>query len=161
MLSSGSEQPPADDRSWAHLDKLKVGRYGEYYAKMALVRAGFDVYSPEVDDKAIDLILRIPDRPPRYYDIQVKTVRTAKPTYVFLRKKDFTVDVNRYLALVLLRDGEDPSLYMVPASTWSDPQPPFSSRNYEGLKSQPEYGLTVSPETLRVLEPFRFHQGTF
>ena len=27
---------PTDDRSWAHLDRLKLGRYGEYYAKMAL-----------------------------------------------------------------------------------------------------------------------------
>lgn len=79
MLSPASDQPPADDRSWAHLDKLKVGRYGEYYAKMALVRAGFDVYSPEVDDKAIDLVLRVPGSPPRYLDVQVKTVRTGIP----------------------------------------------------------------------------------
>jgi hypothetical protein len=56
---------PTDDRSWAHLDRLKLGRYGEYYAKMALVRGGFDVYAPEVDDKANDLIIRVPDTPPK------------------------------------------------------------------------------------------------
>jgi hypothetical protein len=136
--------------------KLKVGRYGEYYAKMALVRAGYDVYSPEVDDKAIDLILSIPGTPPRYLDVQVKTVRTVKPTYVFMRKKDFTIESNRYLALVLLREGEEPTMYMVPSSAWDDPQPPFSSRDYEGLKSEPEYGLMISKKTLNSLEPFRF-----
>ena len=159
MLNPASDGSPEDDRSWAHLDRLKIGRHGEYYAKMALVRAGYDDYAPEVDDKAIDLILRVPDSPPRYYDVQVKTVRPVKSTYLFLRKKHFTIESNRYLALVLLREGEEPSMYMIPASAWSDPQPPFSSRDYEGLKSEPEYGLTISRETLRALEPFRFRGG--
>jgi hypothetical protein len=151
-----SDGSSAHDRSGAHLDRRKIGRYGEYYAKMALVRAGHDVYAPEVDDKAIDLILRVPESPPRYYDVQVKTVRPIKSTYLFMRKKHFTIESNRYLALVLLREGEEPSIYMILASAWSEPQPPFSSRDYEGLKSEPEYGLTISRETLRALEPFRF-----
>jgi hypothetical protein len=152
---------PVDDRSRAHLDRLKLGRYGEYYAKMALVRAGFDVYAPEVDDKAIDLIVRVPDAPPRYYDVQVKTVRTAKPTYLFLRKKHFTLEPNRYLALVVLHEGEEPLLFMIPASQWLDAQAPFSSRDYEGLKSDPEYGLSLSKETRHSLERFRFRGGSF
>jgi hypothetical protein len=150
-----------DDRSWAHLDTLKVGRYGEYFAKMALVRAGFDVYAPEVDDRAIDLILRLDGSPPRYFDVQVKTLRTAKPTYLFLRKKHFALAPNRYLALVLLREGAEPDLFLVPANVWLDPAPPFSSRDYEGLKSEPEYGLTVSPEALRTLERYRFRGAAF
>lgn len=161
MPESTADRAAADDRSWAHLDRLKIGRYGEYYAKMALVRAGYDVYSPEVDDKAIDLVVRVPESPPRYFDVQVKTVRSAKPGYLFLRKKHFAIETNRYLALVLLREGEEPSMYMVPASCWSDPQPPFSSRNYEGLKSEAEYGLTLSNGTLRSLEPYRFRGQRF
>ena len=153
--------PFDDDRSWAHLDTLKVGRYGEYFAKMALVRAGFDVYAPEVDDRAIDLILRLDGAPPRYLDVQVKTLRTVKPTYLFLRKKHFTLAPNRYLALVVLREGAEPDLFMVPASVWHEPAPPFSSRDYEGRKSDPEYGLTVSPETLRTLDRYRFRGAAF
>ena len=148
-----------DDRSWAYLDTLKVGRYGEYFAKMALVRAGFDVYAPEVDDRAIDLILRLEGSPPRYLNIQVKTLRTVKPTYLFLRKKHFALAPNRYLAFVLLREGAEPNMFMVAASVWLDPKPPFSSRDYEGLKSQPEYGLTVSAEGLGALERYRFNGG--
>jgi hypothetical protein len=33
---------------------------------MALVRAGFDVFSPEVDGKGIDFVRRIDADPPRY-----------------------------------------------------------------------------------------------
>jgi hypothetical protein len=111
MLSPGSDQPPADDRSWAHLDKLKVGTYGEYHAKMALVRAGFDVYSPEVDDKAIDLVLRVPGSPPRYLDVQVKTVRTVKPTYVFMRKRTSqsrVTDISRWFCSAKARSPHKP-----------------------------------------------------
>ena len=88
----------ASDRSWAHLDRLRVGRYGEYFVKMALVRAGLDVYSPEVDDRAIDLVLRIPSSPPRHLDVQVKTVRGGT-SYVFMRKRHFAPEASRYLGL--------------------------------------------------------------
>ena len=36
-----------------------------------------------------------------------------------------------------------------------DPQAPFSSRDYEGLKSEPEHGPTWSNEILHNLEWFR------
>lgn len=160
-LEPQADSSPVDDRSWAHLDKLKVGRYGEYFAKMALVRAGFDVYSPEVDDKAIDLVLRVPGSPPRYFDVQVKTIRPTKASYLFMRKRHFVIESNRYLALVLLREGQEPAMYMIPASVWREPQAPFSSRDYEGLKSEPEYGLTISPDAMRALEPFRLGTGSF
>lgn len=148
-LSSG-------DLGWAKLDTGKIGRYGEYFAKMALVRAGYDVYAPEVDDKAIDLIIRVPDSPPRYFNVQVKTVRTTKPTYVFMRKKHFTIEANRYLALVLLHEGREPSMDMIPATVWTEPKSPFTSRDYEGLKSEPEYGVFISAETMQALEAYRF-----
>ena len=143
----GSDLPreqPVSDRSWAHLDRLKVGRYGEYFVKMALVRAGLDVYSPEVDDKAIDLVIRVPESPPRYLDVQVKTVRSATG-YVFMRKRHFTIEPNRYLALVVLVEGHEPALYLIPSTAWRAPAAPFSSRDYPGLKSEPEYGLALSP----------------
>ena len=83
-------------------------------------------------------------------------MRTVKPTYLYLRKKHFTIEANRYLALVVLREGEEPALFMIPSSQWANPQAPFSSRDYEGLKSDAEYGLNLSPEILQQLEPFRF-----
>ena len=33
---------------WADLNHLQTGRDGDYFAKMALIHAGFDVFSAEV-----------------------------------------------------------------------------------------------------------------
>lgn len=153
-VQSTASHPAAADQSWAHLDRLRVGRYGEYFAKMALVRAGLDVYSPEVDDRAIDFVVRLPSSPTRYVDVQVKTVRAATG-YVFMRKRHFALEANRYLALVLLSEGAEPALYMIPSLLWREPKSPFSSRDYPGLKSEPEYGLTLSPTAMETLRPFR------
>lgn len=146
---------PTSDRSWAHLDRLKVGRYGEYFAKMALVRAGLDVYSPEVDDKAIDLVIRVPSSPPRYLDVQVKAARSST-NYVFMRKRHFTLEANRYLALVRLIEGVEPEMFLIPSTAWLEPTLPFSSRDYPGLKSEPEYGLSLAPRGMHRLQAFRF-----
>jgi hypothetical protein len=79
--------PTVSAPTWAHLDNLCLGKWGEYFAKRAFVRAGLDVYSPEVDDRAIDELIRIPSNPPRYLEVQVKTVRAAKSGYIFMRKR--------------------------------------------------------------------------
>ena len=140
---------------WAELNRLQTGRYGEYFAKMALVPAGFDVFSPEVDDKGIDFVLRANGDAPSYYDVQVKTVR-SRNTYVFMRKEKFRLRPNLLLALVVLDGGSEPEIYLIPASAWRNARRPFTDRAYEGKKSAPEYGLLLSSAAMAALEPFRF-----
>jgi len=41
-------------------------------AHNTLVRAGYDVFSADVDDRGIDFVLRTDSDPPRYHDVQVK-----------------------------------------------------------------------------------------
>jgi hypothetical protein len=110
---------------------------------MALVRAGFDVFSPEVDDKGIDFVLRIAGDPPRYHDVQVKTVR--RTTYVFMRKDKFRPAPNLLLALVILGEGEEPRMFLIPSSAWQGAKPPFVDRDYDGKRSAPEYGSCFRP----------------
>ena len=140
---------------WADLNHLQTGRYGEYFAKMSFVRAGFDVFSPQVDDKGIDFVLRVDGAEPRYFDVQVKTVR-SRNSYVFMRKDKFRLTSNLLLALVILHADSEPEMYLTPASAWQNAKSPFADRDYDGLKSPPEYGLTVSPAAMAALEPFRF-----
>jgi len=141
--------------SWENVNHLQTGRYGEYFAKMAFVRAGSDVFSPEVDDKGIDFVLRVDGDEPSYYDVQVKSVRSTN-TYLFMRKDKFRLRPNLLLALVVLHSGREPEMYLIPANAWRDAKPPFADRDYDGLKSLPEYGLTISPSSMVALEPFRF-----
>jgi hypothetical protein len=142
-------------KTWADLNHLQTGRYGEYFAKMAFARAGFDVFNGEVDDKGIDFVLRVDGDVPSYYDVQVKTVR-SRNTYVFMPKDKFRPTPNLLLALVILAADSEPEMYLIPASAWRDAKPPFADRDYDGLKSPPEYGLTLSPSNMVALEPFRF-----
>jgi hypothetical protein len=67
-------------KTWADLNHLQTGRYGEYFAKMAFARAGFDVFSPEVDDKGIDFVLRIDGDPPCYTTSRSRPSDPGTPT---------------------------------------------------------------------------------
>ncbi len=139
--------------SWKGLNRIQLGRYAEYYVKMALTLAGLDVYTPEVDDRGLDFIVRA--GPGRFYEFQVKSARPSS-SYVFMRKSHFQPTPNLFLALVLFDEGEQPALYAVPSDVWLRPEPPFVSRDYAGLKSPPEWGLTLTAAGRVALEPYRF-----
>jgi len=61
-----------DRYDWKRLNHLQVGRYSEYFVKMEFTLYGFDVYTSEVDDKGIDVVIR--RDVDRFYDVQVKSL---------------------------------------------------------------------------------------
>ena len=67
-----------------HLNHLQVGKIGEYWAKIWLTLAGFDIYTTDVDAKGIDFIIRTDNY--KHIDVQVKTIRD-KSRYVFVAKE--------------------------------------------------------------------------
>lgn len=129
-----------------------------------LTSYGFDTYYSDVDNKAIDFVVRLDNS--KHIDIQVKTIRLKKSSYIFITKgvsDDKTwsdIDIKRnnlYLALVLLTDGNYPEAYLIPASVWFEAKAPFSNREYQknNLKSKDEWGLQISKKNLSLLEPFQ------
>ena len=139
---------------WSHLNKLQIGRYGEYFFKMKFVLHGFDVYSPEVDDRGIDFVLRW--EPNRYWDVQVKSVRDTG--YVFFHKSKFRLRPSLLVALAVFEQGHEPNLFLIPSMKWKNPDGVLVDRDYagEGQISPPEYGINVSKKGLKALEQFRF-----
>ena len=140
--------------SWSHLSSQQIGRYAEYYTKMEFTLLGLDVYTAEVDDRGIDFVVRTPAG--RHFDIQVKSVRERG--YVFSRKKHFQLRPNLLMAFVPFREREEPSLFLISSESWCRPNALFRDRDYEGLKSAPEWGLNVSKKNLPLLEPYRFSE---
>lgn len=146
------------------LHHLQVGRIGEYWMKLTLTTHGFDTYYCDVDNKAIDFIVRLDNS--KHIDIQVKTIRLKSSSYVFITKgnddahswsnKDIARS-NLYLGLVVLSDDDYPKSYLIPSSTWVDPSSMFVNKKYQerGLKSKDEWGLNISKKNLHLLEPFR------
>ena len=137
---------------WSKLNNQQVGAYTEYIVKMELTMYGFQVYGTEVDDRGIDFIARFKQGP--FFEIQVKSLRSTG--YVFMQKKKFVLREHLYMALGLLEDGKPPDLYLIPSTAWNEENSLFVSRDYEGLKSNPEWGLNISKKNMPLLEPYSF-----
>jgi hypothetical protein len=133
---------------------MQVGRYAEYFVKMELTLFGFEVYTTEVDDRCIDFVARRDDG--IFYEIQVKSVRGFN--YVFIPKEKFAIASHRLLALVILHQDQPPELYLIPMTVWSTSTKLFASRDYEGKKSKPEWGLNLSSANQAELNEFRFER---
>ena len=141
--------PAADLHRWSRLNRLQLGKYAEYFAKMEFLLHGCDVYATEVDDHGIDFVVRT--RAGRHYDVQVKSYRLAGrgTPYVFLQKSKFPISPQSLLALVQFVDGEPAKLFLVPSAIDGARNPLLESRDYgEGKKSAPEWGLTLSKKKL-------------
>ena len=66
---------------------------------MEFILYGFDVYSPELDDKGIDFIVRKDNS--SYFDIQVKAVRDFN--YIYFKKSKFQIRQNLYACILIYR----------------------------------------------------------
>jgi len=139
---------------WNNLNTQQVGAYTEYFVKMELTMHGFQVYSTEVDDRGIDFVARRERGP--FIEIQVKSLRSAG--YIFMQKSKLILHEHTYVALGLLLEGQAPDLYLLPSTLWRSPNMVFVSRDYEGLKSKPEWGINVSQRNMPALQPYIFER---
>jgi hypothetical protein len=137
---------------WTRLNHLQIGKYAEYFVKMEFTLYGFDVYSSEVDDRGIDLVIR--RAASHYYDVQVKSTRGLN--YIFFPKAKFPLRDNLLAAIVIFMPEREPALFLVPAPVWESPNLLFVNRDYKGKQSKPEWGLNLSHKNLPLLEPYRF-----
>lgn len=96
---------------WDRLGKQQIGRYAEHYVKFELVRAGYEVFTTEVDDRGIDLVVRGPDLV--FRTVQVKAVRNDQSVY--LNKVSFSTTDGGLLAIVDLENECLPVVCVIPA----------------------------------------------
>ncbi|HEX8161255.1 MAG TPA: hypothetical protein VF538_05250 [Pyrinomonadaceae bacterium] len=141
--------------AWSRLNKLQVGRYSEYFAKMEFTLYGFDVYQAEVDDKGIDFVIRKGSA--RYYDVQVKSSRGFN--YIYFNKNYFELRDNLYATIVLFEEGKLPDLFLIPATAWLCLNSLFVSRDYPPpRKSKPDWGLCLSSKNYPLLQDYAFEK---
>lgn len=138
---------------WSYLNHLQLGRFAEYFVKMAFTSHGFMVFGAEVDDRGVDFIIKSPKG--HYYEIQVKSSRGLN--YVFASKDKFNANQENLLMLIVLfSDGQLPSMYVIPARHWLVENDLLKSKDYIGLKSKPEWGINLSQKNLPLLEEYHF-----
>lgn len=139
---------------WSRLNHLQIGRYAEYFVKMEFTLFGFQVYTPEVDDRGIDFVVRYEFG--SFFEIQVKSSRGLN--YIFFPKDKFVLRSSLLAAVVLLVEDRPPLLFLIPSLTWEQPNLLMVSRDYEGKQSKPEWGLNLSTKNLVLLKPFAFEK---
>jgi hypothetical protein len=149
---TSNKQWPMHRHDWSRLNPLQVGRYAEYFAKMEFTLYGFEVYTSEVDDRCVDFVVRRSGG--QFYDVQVKSVRGF--SYIFIPKSKFPISPHRLVAAVLFHQDQEPELYLLPMTAWLAPNALLVSREYEGKKSAPEWGINPSRKNQPILDAYRF-----
>lgn len=89
------------------------------------------------DDRGDDLVVDVGKG--HHLRVQVKTVGTSS-SHVYMQESKFTLET--WVAPALVMDGQtalDAPIFLIPATEWTNPTSPFSSRDYgEGKQSKPE-----------------------
>ncbi|MFJ8531678.1 hypothetical protein [Bacillus sp. NPDC094106] len=135
------------------LDNLQKGRHGEELAKLKFRYYGFDICTSKVFGKGLGFKIKKDDN---YYDIKVRTL--MKLDYVYFEKSTISLRDDLLVVWVLFNEGKEPDFYLIPSTVWEKPNGVFVSRDYEGLKTEPEWGINISEKNLPELERYRFEK---
>ena len=93
----------------------------------------------------------------RSLEVFVSTQRVGG--YVFWTKRRFEPASNRFAAIVLLAEPEQPDVYLVPSTEWRNASPPLKDRPNVGKKSEPEYGISLARSSLPSLQRYRWDEA--
>ena len=142
---------------WAWLGQRYSGKLGacaEYFVRIEFLSRGMDIYTPEVDDHGIDLIVQGAQG---LCEVQIKSAQYQTGS-VFLPEARFSPRRPRlYCALALFQDGRLPDLFLIPASAWERGTPLLQYYPYDkGQKSKPEYVVNFSKKNLPILDGYAF-----
>jgi hypothetical protein len=88
----------------------------------------------------------------REVEVFVSTQRLGG--YAFWTKRRLQPASDRFAAIVLLSDGEDPEVFLLPTTEWRNASPPFRDRDNVGKRSEPEYGVSLARSWLPTLQRY-------
>lgn len=138
----------SDDR-WSHLSRPELIALGKTLVTERLKSLGCTVKAPS-SPSGSKLDVQTPSG--RSIEVFVSTQRVGG--YVFWTKRRLQPASNRFAAIVLLADAEDPELYVVPSTEWRSASPPLVDRDNVGKKSEAEYGISLARSSLPALQRY-------
>lgn len=140
--------------AWGDLTKQEVGKLGTDIAQARFVAQGFEIFSLSGSSTATTFGVRRANGPG--YEVRVRTCRLPRGNYTFFTKRSLDLADDRLVVLVLLEDGRPARVFLIPSTAWREPSPLLVDRDYEGLKSEPEWGIQLSGRSMPLLEEFDF-----
>jgi hypothetical protein len=136
---------PNDDR-WSDLGRSELISLGRTMVTERLEGLGCTVKAPS---SLTGGKLEVQTSSGRSLEVFVSTQRLGG--YVFWTKRRFQPASDRFAAIVLLTEAEDPYLYLVPSTEWLNASPPLKDRPNIGKRSEPEYGISLARSSLPAL----------
>jgi hypothetical protein len=136
---------------WSHLSRTELIGLGRTLVTERLEGLGCTVTPPS---SLIGGTLDVTTPSGRSLQVFVSTQRLGG--YVFWTKRRLQPESDRFAAIVLLSDAEEPALYLVPSTEWLDAQPPLKDRPNIGKRSEPEYGISLARSSLPALARYRW-----
>ena len=100
----------------------------------------------------------------RFPSLPLPAIRTGyqgAPSRDWTNKREqvrFLLAPNLPATVAIFVDREQARFYLIPSPSWQTSDALLNDRDYEGLKSKPEYGLNISRKNLPLLERFAFHE---
>lgn len=138
---------------WSQLSRSDLISLGRTRVTNRLKRLGCAVTPPS---NRINSKLEVLTPSNRSIEVFVSTQRVGG--YVFWTKRRLALASDRFAAIVLLTDAEDPDLYLVPTTDWHDAEPPLKDRDNVGKRSEPEYGISLARSSLPVLARYSWDE---
>lgn len=140
---------------WSELGRSERIALGKAIVTERLEGIGCTVHAPS---SLIDGKLDVQTPSGRSIEVFVSTQRVGG--YVFWTKRRLQPARERFAAIILLTDGEDPHLYLVPTTEWLHASPPFTDRDNIGKRSEPEFGISLARSSLPALERYLWNDAS-
>jgi hypothetical protein len=137
---------------WERLNNIQLGQTAKFIAMAAFSSYGFVVSDIQLRNSNYDFSISRAKEP--CLDIKVRSVRGWN--YIFFEKEHFVLRESLFAMLVLIRQNELPSLYLIPSLDWHHPTKLLVSRDYADAKSKPEWGVDLSENNQVLLELYQF-----
>jgi hypothetical protein len=137
-----------DDR-WSELSRQELIALGRTIVTERLEKLGCTVTPPSTRTGGK---LEVETPAGRSVEVFVSTQRLGG--YVFWTKRRFQPARDRFAAIVLLADAEDPLVYLMPSERWRKASPPLTDRDNVGKRSEPEYGVSLARSSLGALQRY-------
>ncbi|HUA43962.1 MAG TPA: hypothetical protein VMA77_01965 [Solirubrobacteraceae bacterium] len=150
-----SAQPSTAADRWSQLSRSELTGLGKTTVRERLESLGCTVTMP---GSLIDGRLEVQTRSGRSLEVFVSTQRVGG--YAFWTQRRLPPASDRFAAVVLLADADDPSVYVVPSTDWRDASPPLKNRPNIGKKSEPEFGISLARSSLAALARYSWDAGS-
>jgi len=131
---------------WERLGRLELIGYGKDLVTERLEHLGCAVARPS---NAVDGRLSVQTSGGRSVEVFISTQRVGG--YAFWTKRRLQPSRERFAVVVVLGDAPEPDVFLVPSTEWLEAVEPLTDRDYEGRKSEPEYGIELTPTALPLL----------